>query len=239
MTDQLPIRPSAVDLDSLYCLGLDLDAWGRANQPSNSLIYRNGVSSQLRQIGGLAAILPTFSRDEVHPPKVVGSHISKSVKLPVSCFRFTPSDQRSSLVFIRDNFHDIKVVVCGDSPIQIPYHLIYPEWSSSRYLDEVERYIGYTKSARPPEGSDEWYQMNWSNGCILRKDGRIYRAGMTNEVYCEGIRDLGLPREVFKPYQDGMKAFCIEAGSYATVAQILEHVASSVETERFRLLPDK
>jgi len=214
-------------LDAIYASGSDLEAWGNANVPNENLIYRSGVASQLRKIGGVAAILPNYSQDACHPPRVVGQHRSKSVGLPVTCFKFAPYGQVSAYCFIRDNFYNTKVVVVSDSPIHIPYHVMYQEWSPEQYAAEVERYVGYTKNERPAEGSDEWYSKNWSSGTLLRKDGRIYRAGSHQEVYCEGIDDLGLPAGTFKPYEDGMKAFVCEVGSYATVATILEYVIGS------------
>lgn len=221
-----------IDLEALYASGSTLDAWGSANVPDEALIYKGGVSSQLRKIRAVADIAPQSS-ETYHPPMIVGHHHSKSVKLPVTCFRFTPYGQVSAYAFVRDNFHDIKVVVVSDSPITIPYPAVYQEWDQERYEHEVERYVGYTKE-RPAEGSDEWYSKGWSHGTILRRAGRIYLAGAHQSVYCEGINQLGLPEDTFKPYEYGMQSFVCEVGSYATVAVILEYVNYSIEKERYR-----
>lgn len=220
------------DLEAIYTAGEDLGVWDKANTPEEGLIYRDGMSEQIGKMAAVATLLPNYSQDEVCPPKVVGAHLSKSVGLPVACFKFAPYGQVSAYVFVRDNFHDLKVVVVSDSPIFIPYHVMYREWSQEKYDAEVERYVNYKGDERPPEGSDDWYSANWSSGTILRKDGRIYRAGSHQEVYCEGINKLGLPAETFKPYEDGMQSFVCEVGSYATVATILECVVGSLEKER-------
>ena len=220
------------ELNAIYANGINLKTWGNTNAPDEDLIYRSGVENQILKIGGVAAILPNYSQDEVYPPRIVGTQTSKSVGLPVSCFRFTPYNQVSAYCFIRDNFYNIKVVVISDSPIHIPYHVMYSELSPEKYADEVERYVGYTKKERPSDGSDEWYSKNWASGTIIRKDGRIYRAGSHQSVYCEGIDMRGLPEETFKVYEDGMMSFVCEVGSYATVAKILEHVIGSLEVER-------
>jgi hypothetical protein len=94
--------------EELYSGGEDLKTWGNTNAPDENLIYRSGVENQILRIGGVAAVLPNYSQDEAHPPRVVGTHTSKSVVLPVSCFRFTPYNQVSAYCFIRDNFYNIK-----------------------------------------------------------------------------------------------------------------------------------
>lgn len=227
---------NAEALSALYANGVELAEWGKANVPDKNLIYRNGVADQLRKLGGMAVLV--CDQDDPQP-RIVGQHYSKSVKLPVTCFKFTPYNQVAAYCFVRDNFHDIKIVVVSDSPIHIPYHVMYQEWSPERYAAEVERYVGYTKNERPPEGSDEWFSKDWSHDTILRKDGRIYRTGAHHRVYCEGIDDLGLPDETFKVYEDGMKAFVIETGSYANVALILGLVLRSLEAERYRRIKER
>lgn len=219
------------DLDALYAGGLDLARWGTANTPDQELIYAVGQAIQLKQLNAVATLLPNYSGVVSHP-KVVGVHTSKSVSLPVTCFRFCPYNQVLAHVLIRDNFYDIKVVVVSDAPIHIPYSLIYEEWGPERYATEVKRYVDYTEELPPPEGYDEWYARSWSGGTLLRKDGRIYRAGSHQAVYCEGIDDLGLPAETFQPYQDGLQTFVCEVSSYTTTAAILECVIKSLEMER-------
>lgn len=215
------------EINRLYDDGFDLSAWGRTNTPGEDLIWRKGVDQQIQKIEGVAAVLPGTN----DPPRVVGSHTSKSVKLPVTCFRFNLYNQVEAYAFVRDNFHNIKVVVISDSPIHMPYELVHAEWSQERYDEEVKSFREYTGGE--VSDTDDWYR-EWSSGSILRKDGRIYRAGSHQKVYCEGIDDLGLPDDVFKPYEEGSQGFVCEIGSYATVAMILEHVVRSLEQERYR-----
>lgn len=242
-------------LNSIYNSGKSLEDWDKASTPDENLIYRDGMSRQIKYINGIANILTNRSDEGgFGPPKIVSSHSSKSVGLPVSCFKFSPYDQVAAYAFIRDNFHDIKVVVVSDSPIYIPYHILYPEWSQEKYNDEKERYRGYPEDEiilevegpirgqkrinRRQEllasGTDEWYSEDWSHGSILRKNDRIYRAEGVHEVYCEGIDDLSLPRNAFRIYEDGMKEFGCSVGSYPRVALILEYIMSSLEKERYK-----
>jgi len=228
-------------LRHVYDNGLDLASWGEANAPDERLIYRNGVDSQLRKIAAVATLLHDFGAYDL-PPLVVGSHTSKSVKLPVTCFRFAPYEQVEAYVFVRDNFHNIKAVVVSDSPIHMPYHVVHMEWSPERYEEELKRYSKYHENDTPEEAqkrrvlmaTDDWFK-DWSSGVLLRKDGRIYRTGSYQSVYCEGI-DTPLMAEnaVFKPYEDGDKSFVCEVDSYTIVARILEHVIDSLERERYK-----
>jgi phenylalanine-4-hydroxylase len=214
-------------LKDLYDNGLDLAHWYKENIPDEQLLYRNGLTQQIHKIAAVGSILP----DDVYA-RVVGDHTSKSVKLPVSCFRFRPPE---AYAFIRDNFHDIKVVVVSDAPIHMPYHVVHTEWSPERYEEEIKRYGRYHENDTAEEAqqrralmaTDDWYK-DWSSGVILRKNGHIYRAGSYQDVYCEGVNKLGLHRDTFKPYEDGDQGFVCEVGSYVTVALILEHVIRSL-----------
>ncbi len=232
------------NLANLYDNGKDLETWDKENTPDEKLIYSKGMRSQITRISGLANILPNHS-DIFNPPKIVGSHSSKSVGLPVSCFKFNPYGQVVAYAFIRDNFYDIKVVVISDSPIHIPYHVMYNEWNQEKYDHEAKRYLGYPgvevigqekqkEKKELLESGDDWYHTNWAGGRILRKNDRIYQTSSCHEVYCEGINELGLHKEVFKTYEEGMYEFVCAIGSYPTAAKILEYVVKSLEKERYK-----
>lgn len=237
------------DLDEIiggmYNTGLSLKSWSHINVPDEDLIYKGGLSKQCRKADAVAALLYDNQSsglkqfEVIYLPveaRVVGSHTSKSVKLPVTCFKLNYFNQVIAYVFLRDNFHDIKVSVISDSPMTIPYELAHYEYSEERFQKEKERYLSYhpteTGIKLMAEGSDDWFNESWSSDTILRKNGRIYRAGTVASCYCEGIERLGLPPEVFQVYQDDMKMFTCSVSSYAKVAMLLEHVQASLRRER-------
>ena len=96
--------------------------WMRANQPAEQLFARDGF---LKQIGFLLEDLPEiFHRcDPIYRTNyrtvleksltVVGSHVSKSVRLPVVCLQL----KDGTTITMRCNFHDWKVSV--NSPYDI------------------------------------------------------------------------------------------------------------------------
>jgi len=227
-----------MDLHPLYLEGTELDDWAVNNDPDPALYYKTAMEAQIQKLEAISVILPDFANAGV-PPRVVGHHISKSVKLPVTCFMFS-LEGFEAFAFIRDNFHDIKVVVVSDVPVHIPYSVVHIEWTQEHYDSELKSFSEYlSDETLGPEdarkrkdliasGTDDWYKQ-WSSGTILRKEGHIYRAGSHQSHYCEGIRELGLEESVFKPYEAGDKAFVCEVYSYSTVATILECIISSLD----------
>lgn len=87
----------------------DITAWVRGNPVSDTMIYRDGFSQQVY-----------FFRDVVlrhlfDSGKVVSSHYSKSIKLPVVFFEI-PGLQ----VIMRDNFHGTMISVNAGIDLDIP-----------------------------------------------------------------------------------------------------------------------
>jgi len=217
--------------EALYARGIPLAQWDKHNQPHADLIWRAGMSEQIAKLAAVATILPNYGEHDWPEPRVVGHHLSKSVRLPVTCFKLAPYDQVHAYVFVRDNFYNLKVAVVSDSPITIPYTVVHTEWSRAKYRHEVKRYTDYTGNSFPI--GYNWYE-SWSSGTLFEHNDRIYRTGEYREVYCEGMDELGLGKETFKPYKDGDMKFVCEVAMYADVATILGHVIGSLERERFK-----
>ena len=60
------------------------------------------------------------------PARIIGYHTSKSVRLPVSMLRADVCGQAPVYFVMRDNFHDLKLVVVSSCPINVPYALVHP-----------------------------------------------------------------------------------------------------------------
>lgn len=229
--------------ERIYQGGLSTSIWADLHTPKPNLLAKEGQPYQITKILAVAQLLGMENE-----PRIVECHHSKSVPLPVTCFKFGPYDQVFTYCFVRDNFHDIKLCVVSDGPVHIPYSLIHEEWSQERYDREKEKYQGYPsdeilepervakRKALLASGTDEWYSTDWSNGVIIRHNDRIYRAEQPLDVYCEGIDKLELPKEVFRAYERGMKMFGCSLSTYGRLVLVLEYIKGSLEKERWRQL---
>jgi hypothetical protein len=161
-------------------------------------------------------------------PRIVNYHTSKSIKLPVSCFKIKLYDNKKAIIFIRDNFHDIKCSVISDLSVHIPMNRVHKQVTEDWLEDEIRRYRNYTGNPEPT--NDEWYSKDWSSGEIIRDDNQIFIASSTHSLYCEGINELGLNPKVFRPYQSGLLMFTIVFSTYKDIAYLLNQIDSMKNT---------
>jgi hypothetical protein len=102
-----------------FPMSQDLQAWFVANKPAENLIYGKGLATQvmfvrdeLQQLVGQDLKFTAFQK--MYIARVISTHTSKSVKLPVYLL------QRPDLglhLILRDNYHDWKLSVISDNPI--------------------------------------------------------------------------------------------------------------------------
>ena len=217
----------------VYSNGLDIATWENENLPDENLIHKSGPHNQCERIKALAVLLGGS-------PKIVESHRSKSVKLPVACFKFTIYNEASAYAFIRDNFYDVRVSIVSELPLHIPYRLVHQEVSNEEYEAERDRCKGYSiMKGKSPEDNlktalslltDEWME-HWSHRRVLRKDNKIWFCNGCHEVYHEGINKLPLPSDTFRVYESGFKNFSIQKGGLTNIALILDYVKFSLADE--------
>lgn len=137
----------------LWEAGSDPAAWGEETIPSDSLIWKAEHPRQVQDLYSIGHLLGL-------PVKVVGSHTSKSVELPVGLFRAKVVNEEEVFLFVRNNFHDLKVVVVSTCPIEdARYSVLHQHWTQA----------GET---------------------LLRHEGDIYCCGSTFAGYYQGIDDL-------------------------------------------------
>lgn len=154
---------------------------------------RNSVLNQVERIKAVELLGYPIGMD--YKPKIVGYHISKSVKLPVFCLKYgILSDKPGETdvefyVFIRDNFYDIKMVVVSDYTMDLPYDLVHHRLTEKQYKEEKQ-----------------------------------------NAINCEGINQLGLPSNVFLPYENDKKQFTI-CKSWLEIPIILQHLKNEMSKE--------
>lgn len=203
--------------------------WVKENIPDEDLIYKSGVSRQIK--AGIAVV--NLVRFDLPEPRVASFHISKSCKLPVLVFKVWHYNNGGAFCFVRDNFHDIKLSVVSEFPINIHYSYMHHEMSKEEYDVERQRCIDYYNKGSNPrltveETSTDLWMKGWSGNRIIRKDNKIWKAYSVSSVYCEGINKLRLPEDVFEPYEESRSMFTIAAASFAHVAYLLEHIHDNV-----------
>lgn len=209
-------------LNHSYKHGKEITQWAKQHIPlDDRFIYRNVLLSKTDVIVNLSKILQ-------YPCRVVTTHTSKSIILPVSCFQIAPF---FAYVFLRDNLYNIKLTVVADFPIYIPYNIVHVEWSEERYKEELKRYSKYNAGKNNiTSGSLDWYK-DWAAGSLLRYEGKLYRACSASKCYFEGINRLPLDDETFHIYEHGRKTFVCEVPSYLWAGVIIEYIARSLEKE--------
>ena len=209
----------------VYNTGQNSHDWWSENQPDENLIYKNGINFQLSKFSSIVDIV----KFELLAPKICSSHTSKSVKLPVACFNLNYYRLTKAVIFIRDNFHDIKLSVIANCDIKLPYNEVHNEITSEEYEKTKQKSREYRGCSYSEEeyANDSWYK-KYSGNTILRKDNKRYIAYTVSKVYCEGINKLNLPNKVFRPYITDSCMFSICLASYAKLAYILEIISHSL-----------
>lgn len=213
------------DLDSKFNSYPNISDWVKSNQPNSELYYKSGVGRQAKC--GLA--MQDLVGFEMPEPKVAETHTSKSVGLPVQCFKVHHYTNGGAYVFVRDNFHDIKVSVVSKYPIILNYDVVHRFMTQEEYDAEKLRFLNYSGSRMSEEEKqgDNWIK-NWSHNTILRKDDKIWKAYCVYDVYCEGINRIGLPNEVFTVYEEDKSMFTIAMGLWTQVASLMDMIYRSV-----------
>ncbi len=205
-----------------------ITTWEGNNKPDDNLIHKVGLSGQAK--AGLAiSELVSFDMPE---PKVARKHSSKSVGLPVQMFKIFHYNNGGAFVFVRDNFHDIKMCVVSEFPINLDYNLVHTAWTQEEYDAEKKRCIDYDDRGTPRMNKEErkgdFWIKGWNRGTILRKDNRIWKAGCVSSCYCEGINRLNLPSDVFEIYEDNKTMFTLEVYTWSKVAYLMDDIYNSV-----------
>jgi hypothetical protein len=87
-----------------------LHAWALNNEPSDEMNFKKAFWDQIFAVRNTLA---EMFKDRLKEIRVVSTHTSKSIKLPV--YLVTLVD--GSFFIMRDNFHDWKVTVCSRTPV--------------------------------------------------------------------------------------------------------------------------
>lgn len=94
-----------------------LQEWTRdeRNHPSEDLIYGKSLWAQINDVERVAMVMFDSFKDVVENIRVSGSHTSKSITMPVYHIDLSAHGIH---VWMRDNFHDWKVSVSSERPIE-------------------------------------------------------------------------------------------------------------------------
>ncbi len=208
--------------------GEDVHQWGGANTPSETLLWKNGFPRQLKDMLAIGHLLEL-------PALIVGTHTSKSVSLPVTMFRANILGEEVVYFVVRDNFHDLKLVVGSSMPVIMPYSTVHKLLTEEELDAEKKRSYEYCKTSRDFDPAkyetDEWFR-SWSSSTLLRHDGKIYRCGTTNSVYYEGMSNAGVPSEAFQRYEDNRPLFAVEVnGGVVELLRVMRSVLDAVQHE--------
>lgn len=200
------------------------EIWAEQTTPKESLVCKNGHPAQVKDLVSMSHLLEA-------PVRVVESHRSKSVKLPVGMFFKDILWEEAVCMFTRDNFYNLKLVVVSSVPINIPYELVHQPMSPVEFEKEKRSAYDY-RSGRlgfnPKDFEDDTWFESWCSDTLLRdKEGQIYRCGTTASCYYEGMEMLPTGG-AFQRYEHGKERFAVEVNSTnVKLLRIMEAVIDS------------
>jgi len=237
-------------LKKIYDNSLHISEWAMQNKPDEDLIYRSGVGTQEQKMLGISYVLG------IEPPKVVETHSSKSVGLPVAAYyKNIPAFDLEVMAFVRDNFYGLNCVVVSSHQLDIGISNVYDEIPrekleekkkgaleySFRSKDWVKKEHAagrtYTKDTHQiitDAGEDNWdWYEDYSGTTIIRDSGRYFQS---HRAFLEGISKLPLPgmNNWGNHYIGPCKDFTFTSGSYAKVASVIERAFWAAEKQGYK-----
>jgi len=218
-------------LVELYDASPTVKEWRGENEPDEDLIYRSGVDGQCGRAMAVAKLL--HMEEE---PRIVSTHTSKSVNLPVVAFRHTikPYELDTFAVF-RDNFYNLCCQLISTHEMAIPFNDVYRE-VSLQYLEEKragaleyhKKTSGYKSPYRDEQaelryhmqmetpGNWEWYE-KYAGDKVLKEGDRYF---IIHYGWFEGFPCGGNYHE--RKYYTGMaNNFSFMARSYPHMAHVI------------------
>lgn len=205
-----------------------LSTWVSANLVKEEMLWRNSYQHQVEWMPSLAS----FSAHS--EPRVVATHRSKSIELPVPAILLGNPSSDWVVLMLRDNFYDVNVAVVSNAALSIDYSIVLTEMTHEAYHKEKARALEYM--GKDPVTKDRiteaewrsgaWYE-KWASGSLAIEDGKIWRAG---RAYAEGISRV--PGACIDPYKRDCKAFsvAINPTSEDDVIKFVGDLASAVKT---------
>jgi hypothetical protein len=192
MERQITMKSKTANIFELYDSSPTIDEWAKDNVPDEDLIYRSGVAGQCARA---KAVIEIMRLEHGNPDccRVVSTHTSKSVTLPVIAFRKRIIPYNFDVIAIfRDNFHDLCCQVVSSHTMDMSlYDLYYP--LSEEYMEEKRqgaleyrnKTSGYWKDKVKPKeevvyemqmetaGNWDWYE-KYSGSKVFRADGKFF-----------------------------------------------------------------
>ena len=192
--------------DALWAKGQSIVDWAKENTPDDNLIYKGGHATQARSLLSVECL----TRLEC---KIIGSHRSKSVKLPVAMFKADIATEEMVYFITRDNFHDLKLVVLSSCPIEMDLGVVHRTMTPEQLVAERESSREYSKNHKGFNAedyeTDKWFD-DWCGDTLLRTEGKIFRSSSVHEVNYEGMERSGVPKSAFQRYERGRSEFATE-----------------------------
>lgn len=200
-----------------------LSTWVSANLVKDEMLWRNSYQHQIEWMPSLAS----FSAHS--EPRVVATHRSKSIELPVPAILLGNPSSDWAVLMLRDNFYDVNVAVVSNVALAIDYSLVLTEMTREAYQAEKTRaleYMGKDRLTAAQWEDGSWYE-EWASGSLAIEDGKIWRAG---RCFAEGISRV--PGACIDPYKRGATAFsvAINPNSEDDVIKFVGDLAAAVKT---------
>lgn len=115
-------------------LPVDITKWIRVNEPSSTLLYRDGLGKQVVFVRDVLTdiFFDSYEEYKANPVKAISHHFSKSVKLPV--FELDVSKLGLKII-LRYNFYDWKVSIISQTPIDFEFEGLFDPNEEARFCE--------------------------------------------------------------------------------------------------------
>jgi len=211
------------NLIALYDASKTVNEWEKCNQPNPNLCYKSGCSRQCNDVRSIANLLNS------EEPRVISTHTSKSVLLPVVAFRKSiPPYNLDTIAVIRNNFHDLCCQVISTHEMELSLYDIYCHKTKEEM--EIERQKAHKYNPKYGEQGDpndfRWYS-SWSGGEIIQNDHHLF---IIRKGWFEGF-PCGGEYEERKYYNGPTKDFSFLAKSYGHATHVFQLALNASENK--------
>lgn len=236
-------------MNKLYDNSPSLSQWEKDNVPDENLIYRSGVSGQCEKAKAIATLMRV---DEL---RVISTHTSKSVSLPVIAFTKQNPDYDNLRIFgiFRDNFYDLCCQVISSHKMEVPFTDVYLpttlEWLEAERAKALKYHDDCAKYERPEwkednkikralltkEGDWEWFNKCWSSGKIIHPQDTYF---IIRYGWYEGF-PIGGDYRGRKYYEGPTKDFSFLARGYPHMIHVFQSAFNRAENAAFKVVYPK
>jgi len=196
-------------MSEIYDNAPTLKDWESANTVDDEMVYKGASTYQNSRLASVSEIM------NVDYPKVVGTHRSKSINLPVTAYKFVGWMGEMVFAVLRDNFYDLEAYIISSHKMEIDLYHIYPYMTEEQYKHKRMRAMEYLKGRADEYDFDglSWYK-DYSGTELIVEGSKYYEA---RAMYLQGLSGLPFSLDYYRSPTDAFKV----ATNYAKLCNMV------------------